>query len=189
MYVLPVAKNKALVEYSLFSEEVLEAKAYDEALKYYIETALHIKKYAIIHTEFGVIPMTNYAFPRGEGKIINIGIAGGQTKVSSGYTYQFIQKHSAKIIDALVSNKSPLLKGSFMEKRFHLYDSIFLNVLHHKKMSGDRLFTQLFQNNPTQMILKFLDNETGFKEELKIMNTVSLKTFLPAAMKEIFNKI
>jgi len=186
MYVLPVDKNKALIEYTLFSEEVLQEKEYDDALKSYIDTVLQLKNYTISHTEFGVIPMTNYTFSKGDNRIINIGVAGGQTKASSGYTFKFIQKHSAKIIDALINDKSPLVRTSLSEKRFQLYDSIFLNVLHHKKMPGDTLFATLFEKNPPQTILKFLDNATGFKEELKIMNSVSIKTFLPAAIQEIF---
>jgi lycopene beta-cyclase len=186
VYVLPVSKNKVLVEYTVFSGEVLQQAEYDEALKNYIQSILNIKKYAILHTEFGVIPMTNYKFSSGENRVINIGTAGAQTKASSGYTFQFIQKHTAKTIDALVHEKNPLLTKSLFEKRFNLYDSILLNVLQHKKLSGDNLFTQLFKNNSVQSILKFLDNETSLKEELKIMNSVSLKTFLPAAIKEVF---
>ena len=186
VYVLPVVKNKALIEYTVFSDEILLDKDYDAALENYITSTLNIKKYNILHTEFGVIPMTNYAFSKGDNRIINIGIAGGNTKASSGYTFQFIQKHTAKIIEALLHEKNPLLIKSFFEKRFNVYDSILLNVLHHKKMSGDKLFAQLFKNNTVQSILKFLDNETSLKEELKIMNSVSLKTFLPAAIKEIF---
>ena len=185
-YVLPIAKNKSLVEYTLFSEKILEQHEYDKALENYIESFLNIKKYAITHTEFGVIPMTNYNFSKGEGRVINIGTAGGQTKGSSGYTFQFIQKHTDKIITALTSEKDPLIMQTMLEKRFHLYDSILLNVLYNKKMSGDKLFTQLFQKNSPKNILKFLDNETSFKEELKIMNSVSLGKFLPAAIKEIF---
>jgi len=60
-----------------------------------------------------------------------------------------------------------------------------LNVLHQQKINGDKLFAQLFKNNKPQTIFKFLDNETSLKEELKIMNSVSLKTFLPATIKEI----
>ena len=86
----------------------------------------------------------------------------------------------------MLQEKNPLLTKSFFEKRFNLYDSILLNVLQNKKMSGDKIFAQLFKNNSVQSILKFLDNETSLKEELKIMNSVSLKTFLPAAIKEIF---
>ncbi len=186
IYTLPLAKNKALVEYTLFTDEVLPQKEYDEALKHYVETVLQLKNYAITHTEFGVIPMTNYNFSKGDNRIINIGIAGGQTKASSGYSYQFIQKHTVKIIDALISNKNPLVKESLTEKRFRLYDGIFLNVLCNKKMPGDKLFAQLFQKNPPVSIFRFLDNETTFKEELKIMNSVSLATFLPAAIEEIF---
>ena len=185
-YVLPVAKNKALIEYTLFSEKILEQSDYDAALEAYIQSTLNINKYITTHTEFGVIPMTNYAFSKGEGNIINIGTAGNQTKGSSGYTFQFIQKHTAKIIEALIKNKTPLLKETISEKRFHLYDSVLLNVLHNKKMNGDKLFAQLFKKNSPQTILKFLDNETSFKQELKIMNSVSLSAFLPAALKEIF---
>jgi lycopene beta-cyclase len=185
-YVLPVTKNKALVEYTLFSENISEQPEYDQALKDYISTCLNIKKYNITHAEYGVIPMTNYNFSKGGKSIINIGTAGGQTKASSGYTFQFIQKHAARIVDAIVQNKDSLFTQTMHEKRFHLYDSILLNVLKHKKMNGDKLFAQLFKKNSPQAILKFLDNETGFKEELRIMNSVSLTTFLPAALREIF---
>lgn len=186
VYVLPIAKNKALVEYTLFSEEVLEQHEYNAALESYIHTVLSIKKYAIEHEEFGVIPMTNYNFSKGENRIINIGTAGGQTKGSSGYTFQFIQKHSAKLIDALLYDKDLLQTKALSEKRFHLYDGILLNVLKNKKMNGDKLFAQLFKRNSPQIILRFLDNETTFKEELKIMNSVSLSAFLPATIKQIF---
>ena len=185
VYVLPIAKNKALIEYTLFSKETLEQHEYDDALQDYIQSFLNIKKYTITHTEFGVIPMTNYAFSKGENNVINIGTAGSETKASSGYTFQFIQKNTAKIIDALTSNKHPLLKENVFAKRFNLYDSILLNVLANKKMNGDKLFAQLFKNNSPQTILKFLDNETNLAEELKIMKSVSLKTFLPAAIKEM----
>ena len=188
VYVLPVSKNKALIEYTLFSEEVLDQQDYDSELSNYIQSFLGIKNYTVMHTEFGVIPMTSYTFSKGDERIINIGTAGGQTKASSGYTFQFIQKHSDKIIDALVHGKDPLLTTPFTDKRFSLYDRIFLNVLHNKKMSCDKLFAQLFKNNSPQKVLKFLDNETSLAEELKIMNSVPLSKFLPASLKEIFNK-
>jgi len=186
VYVLPVAKNKALVEHTLFSENILEQHEYDAMLQDYIYSTLNIEKYTIIHAEYGVIPMTNYNFPKGDGRLINIGTAGGQTKASSGYTFRFIQKHSERIINALVHGKDPLHMQSILDKRFHLYDGILLNVLQNKKMGGDKIFAQLFKKNAPQTILKFLDNETNFREELKIMNSVSLSTFLPATIRQIF---
>ncbi|MBV9961870.1 MAG: hypothetical protein JO072_06440 [Parafilimonas sp.] len=188
VYVLPMAKNKALVECTLFSENILQQHEYDAALKNYLQSYLNIEDYNVIHTEFGIIPMTNFKFSKGEKRIINIGTAGGQTKSSSGYTFQFIQKHSKKIINALINQNDPL-NIKVNASRFYLYDSILLNVLSNKKMSGDKLFAQLFKNNPIKVIIKFLDNETNFKEELKIMNSVSLTTFLPAAIKEVITAL
>ena len=185
VYALPVSKKQALVEYTLFSENILEQEEYDAALEAYIHKYLAIKKFTVQHSEWGIIPMTNYNFPKGENRIINIGTAGGQTKGSSGYTFQFIQKHAEKIVDALIHEKDPLNVQTIFEKRFRTYDGILLNVLKNKKMSGDKLFTQLFQKNAPQSVLKFLDNETNIKEELKIMNSVSLTAFLPAALKQI----
>ncbi|HYJ62583.1 MAG TPA: lycopene cyclase family protein, partial [Parafilimonas sp.] len=155
VYVLPVAKNKALIEYTVFSEEILKQKEYDAALENYITSTLNIKKYKILNAEFGVIPMTNYKFSKGDSRIINIGVVGGDTKASSGYTFQFIQKHTTKVIDALLHEKNPLLTKPFFEKRFNLYDSILLNILKHKKMNGDEIFAQLFKNNSVQTIFKF----------------------------------
>lgn len=186
VYVLPVSANKALVEYTLFTEKLLQPYEYDEALKQYINEYLKPKDYTVLEEEFGVIPMTNSPFEKGEGSIINIGTAGGNTKASSGFTFQFIQKNAGAVINALIHNKDPHIAPSFTQKRFGLYDSVLLNILHNKKMGGDKIFADLFKKNPAQRVLRFLDNETGFAEELKIMNSVPTGIFFPAAVKEMF---
>ena len=55
-------------------------------------------------------------------------------------------------------------------------------------MSGAKLFATLFSKNSPQQVLKFLDNETTLAEDLKIMNTVPLNKFLPAALHEIVRR-
>lgn len=186
VYALPVAPNKALVEYTLFTKEVLPQKNYDDALNQYINEYLKIGSYTITEEEYGIIPMTNIKFKPGEGNIVNIGTAGGKTKASSGFTFQFIQKQADAIISALINNKDPHISVSVFEKRFNLYDSTLLNILSHNKMGGDKIFTALFSNNPPQRVLRFLDNETSFSEEVKIMRSVPAAVFFPAAIKELF---
>ena len=114
-----------------------------------------------------------------------MGTAGGQTKASSGFTFQFIQKHTASIVAALLKEQDPHITKSFFQKRFSIYDGTLLQILINKKMGGDKIFAQLFKKNPPQRVLKFLDNETNLSEELKIMQSVPSKVFLPAAMKAI----
>ena len=113
-----------------------------------------------------------------------IGTAGGQTKASSGYTFQFIQKQSAQIVDYLISGKS-LRQLPATPKRFRFYDNTLLHILYHNKLPGDKIFTRLFKKNKPQQVLRFLDNESSLKEELKSISTLPTLPFLKAALKQL----
>lgn len=182
-YVLPFNSRQALVEYTLFSSNLLEQDQYDEGLQSYITGALNISSFSVLEKEFGVIPMTNFRFSSHHNKIINIGTAGGQTKGSSGYTFNFIQKHSKAIVDALIAKANPFVQAS--PKRFNFYDGVLLNVLNDGAVTGRKIFTDLFKKNPVQKVLKFLDNETSFAEELAIISTLPTMPFLKSGIKQI----
>ena len=168
-YVLPFTKNRALVEYTVFSPQVLPKEQYDVGLKNYLEQILQLGSYKILDEEFGVIPMTNFEFDAGQNNIINIGTAGGQTKGSSGYTFNFIQKHSNELVQQLMRGKHPSLKTG--SRRFSFYDSVLLNILYKNTLPGKLIFTRLFQKNQTSKVLRFLDNETSVADELKIISS------------------
>jgi len=183
-YILPFSTTKALVEYTLFTKNVLKEEQYDEELRNYIGQVLDISDYKILETETGIIPMTDEPFYFYDDGAYQIGTAGGQTKASSGYTFQFIQKQSQKITDCLISNKS-LSEIRGMPKRFRFYDNTLLHILYHNTLPGKKIFTRLFQNNIPQDVLKFMDNETNTKEELKIISSLPPWPFLKAAIKQI----
>ncbi len=186
MYVLPTSTRSALVEYTLFTKSLLTDEAYNKTLQNYLKGNLALKEYTISHEEFGVIPMTNHLFPIQDGRIIYIGVAGGQVKGSSGYTFSFIQKRADQVIAALKEDGFIQLKRSFNEKKFRLYDSVLLNILSANKLKGGDIFTDIFKKNPVQKVLKFLDNETTLLEDLAIMSSVPTHVFFPAACKELF---
>lgn len=187
MYVLPTASNKALVEYTLFTEKLLQQEVYTTALQEYITEKLGIQAYNIVHEEFGIIPMTNHFFSPHQGKVVYIGIAGGQAKGSSGYAFNFIQKRTTQIVQSLVQNNHPFISKNFSDKKFHLYDSVLLNVLQNKKMEGAAIFSSIFKSNQPQNVLQFLDNDSNILQDLKIMSSVPTSIFLPAAIKELFS--
>ncbi|MEN9951683.1 MAG: hypothetical protein RLY85_2435 [Bacteroidota bacterium] len=188
VYVMPFSANRALVEYTLFTPALLDDAAYNSGLSNYMEQYLKIKDYRIVEEEFGVIPMTNHVFSPGEGNVVNIGTAGGQTKPSSGYTFRFIQKHTAAIVQALVHSAHPLIPKKKFEKRFFWYDKVLLHLLYFKKMAGSRIFHLLFSRNPIQRIFRFLDNETKIHEEVILMNTLPQWPFMKAGWKELFKQ-
>ncbi|MFY7963642.1 MAG: lycopene cyclase family protein [Chitinophagaceae bacterium] len=186
MYVLPTTSKTALIEYTLFTKNILKEQEYDTELSNYIKDKLGIKEYEIKHTEFGIIPMTDYKFKLYDGNIINLGTAAGCVKASSGFAFKNIQKHTKQVVDLLAKGKKPYLKKSFNDKKFHLYDSVLLEVIAQNKMQGSEIFANIFKKNKPQLVLKFLDNETNIWEDLQIMASVPSSIFLPIAIKKLF---
>jgi lycopene beta-cyclase len=185
VYVMPFSATMALVEYTLFTGELLEPARYDEGLRNYIDEFIRPGSYQVVEEEFGVIPMTNHKFPGGAGQIINIGTAGGQTKPSSGYTFRFIQKHSARIVENLIKKGHPYIKVPGGTGRFRFYDSVLLHILRYNKLPGDKIFTGLFKKNKPRQVLRFLDNESSLSDELKIISSLPTLPFLKAALKQL----
>lgn len=178
-YVLPLSPTQALVECTLFSHALLDPPLYENELLHYMNSVLGIKEFEILEVEEGKIPMTNYNFDLCQNNIINIGTNGGQTKGSTGYTFNFIQKHSKQIIENLIQNKKPLIRSS---SKFRFYDSILLRLLDKSVYPIDLLFEKLFSRNKIQQVFRFLDNESGIKEDLKIISSLPFKPFLNSAL-------
>jgi lycopene beta-cyclase len=182
-YSMPFSATKALVELTLFTGGLLEPPLYEEGLRKYIRGFITKGSYAIVEEEYGIIPMTNHRFPSRHNNIIYIGTAGGQTKASSGYTFQFIQKHAAAIVDRLIRSEKPFIASA--AGRFHFYDSVLLHILHHHNHTGKKIFTELFQKNTPRQVLRFLDNESSIKDELKIISSLPAGPFLRAAWRQL----
>ncbi len=185
VYVMPFSATRALVEFTLFTPSLLTQEAYDAGLRDYLRDYLKITDYTLLEEEFGVIPMTDHVFPAVNGNIVHLGTAGGQTKPSSGYTFRFIQKHVAAVVDQLALSGNPFLQKSILQKRFMWYDRVLLHMLFYKKMSGATIFTLLFSRNPIQRIFRFLDNETKLPQELVLLNTLPQWPFMKAGWKEL----
>lgn len=181
-YVMPFSPLKALVELTLFTGHLLQPAQYEEGLRNYIHRYITAGPYTITEDEYGIIPMTSYRFPVRDHNIVYIGTAGGQTRASSGYTFRFIQKHSAAIVNGLIRSGHPFVPAP--APRFHFYDSVLLDILYHRNELGKKIFTGLFQKNKPQPVLRFLDKESWLTDELKIISSLPAGLFLCAAWRQ-----
>jgi lycopene beta-cyclase len=189
MYVLPTSATEALIEYTLFTTTVLDKETYNTALKKYIKEELKIDNYSISHEEFGVIPMSLANFKKNPQKnIINIGTAGGFTKASSGYTFQFIQKDVAEIVARIKLDKNLNINTSFENKLYNWYDRTLIDVLLSEKLTGKEIFTEIFQKNSPEKILAFLGNESTILEDITMMTSLPIKPFLSSGIKQLLKK-
>ena len=179
-YTLPFQKNRALIETTWLSKMNDDSlKNYDNQIKNYIEQNLKIKKYEIVYKEEGVIPLFYPENIKGGNKI-NIGTAGGMTRLSTGYTFLNIQEHS-KYIRMNIENIQNV-KNFEIEKKYHLLDKIFLKVLekHPEKMPD--IFFKMFNNSPNT-IIKFLSNKSNLFEDLSIIFKMPKWIFIKALLK------
>lgn len=177
-YVIPHSPDTALIEYTLFSSSLLEPADYEQALREYVQQQIGLQEYQVLEEEWGVIPMTSYRFPVRRGsRIINIGSVGGASKPSTGYTFLRIQQHCKALVAQLEAGLEPVAKAE-STARFRLYDVMLLNIMQQRGLESERIFSQLFRKNPTDRILKFLDEETDPYEELLIMNSVPRTLFI-----------
>jgi lycopene beta-cyclase len=187
VYVLPYDDKRALVEFTVFSADVWSDQQYEQHLRDYLTRFVNCKAYNIVHTEKGRIPMASHRFPKNEGRTVFIGTAGGQTKGSTGYTFQNIQRHSEALINALLVNNTALLPSSWYANRFRFYDNTLLRVLVKNYYPGAPLFERLFVNNPPQRILDFLDEQSTLAAELALMNTVPRRIFARAVIENLIS--
>lgn len=191
IYILPFSKRHALIEFTIFSDNIIAPDEYAPPLKKYIAETLKIKNYCILETERGVIPMSDEPHEEFSApKIIRIGTAGGYVKPSTGYSFQRTQRRLQKLVKAL-ENPHPALRTPHSAFRIwkDYLDSVLLDVLQTKKHPADDVFTQLFSRNETPQVLKFLDEDTSIREDLAIMRTVPLAPFTKSAVQVITGKL
>ena len=185
MYILPFSKKKALIEYTLFSNDIISDDEYEKEIKAYLKKS-NILNYSIVEKEKGMIPMTCYPFfEKNTDNYFQIGTAGGWSKPSTGYTIKNSIEKIDIIINSLKQNK-PLSKIRF-KNRFWYYDLLFLDVLIASRGKGSQVFSDLFKNNDPIKIFKFLDEKTSLMEELSIFLSVDIKTFVRSLIKRISN--
>lgn len=183
-YVLPFSKREALVEFTYFTEQVVEEQVYDSYIKQYIKEYLKIEDYQIIETEMGQIPMTNFPFDNYNTKnITKIGTAGGWVKGSTGYSFKHTEKKVALIIKNLKANQTP--SKDLFKSKYKFYDKIFLKVLKDENDKGEWIFEQFYAKNSIQTMFRFLDEDSTFKEELQVMTSLFSWSFIKAFFKTL----
>ncbi len=178
VYVLPLDERRALVEYTVFSSDLLEDAEYDAGLQDYLERVLNLQNYQVLEREEGVIPMTDAHFaPQSSPHVLNIGTAGGCAKPSTGYTFRRIQRQTQRIVKQLSKTGSPVYSPPAFD-HYRWMDSVMLRVLATGRQNGAEFFCELFRRNPEKRVLEFLNEESSLKQDLALMLSVNIPVFV-----------
>ena len=180
-YALPFEKNKALIETTWLSKvNDNSLKDYDNQIKDYINNSLGLNNYKVTYSEEGSVPMFYPSNFREKNKI-NIGTAGGMTRLSTGYTFLNIQMQS-KYIRKNIENieNSKIFE---IERKYKFLDKIFLTVLktHPKRMPD--IFFRMFSAS-SNAVINFLSNKSSILEDLSIILKMPKWIFIRAIFRK-----
>ena len=176
-YTLPLSKNRALIETTWLSNlEDESLMDYDLQLENYIKNNLGIQNYKINFTEKGAIPLFYPSFKNND-KSINIGSAGGMTRLSTGYTFLNIQEHSKHIVNNI--DEIEKLKTFNFGKKYQFLDKVFLKVLESHPEKMPKIFFDMFKASPNTVI-KFLSNKSNILEDINIISKMPKLIFIKA---------
>ena len=174
-YTLPFSKNKALIETTWISDLNDEAiRDYDNQLKDYLKNYLKLINYKVNFKETGAIPLF---YPKIVKKAnqMEIGSAGGMTRLSTGYTFLNIQNHSKYIRENIENIKN--IKNFEIESKYRFLDNIFLKVLKNNPTRMPKIFYKMFNCTP-ETVINFLSNKSNFKEDFEIIKKMPKWIFL-----------
>jgi len=165
-YTLPYSKTKALIETTWISNLNNSSKNdYEDQLKVYIENNLKIKNYKVNFKETGAIPLFH---PKNIKKLnqIEIGTAGGMTRLSTGYTFLNIQEQSKYIRQNIEKINDAKLFS--INNKYQFLDNIFLKVLKNNPDKMPQIFYKMFNCSPNA-IINFLSNKSSIYEDISII--------------------
>lgn len=176
LYILPFAKNKALIEYTFYSGDLYPSAVYEERIKQYLAEK-KITAYTIIKKEKGKIPLHPDKKIKADAVgMIDIGSAGGLVKPSTGYAFQRMIEDCRSIADSF--HTPQMIRRRKRPGRFLFYDALLLRIIHEDPARAVSIFKQLFRKQPMQRILTFLNEDSSLLDELRIFVSLPWAPFL-----------
>ena len=128
----------------------------------------------------GAIPLF-YPSNSNEKNKIDIGTAGGMTRLSTGYTFLNIQEHS-KYLRENIDNVHKIKKFE-IRKKYQVLDKIFLQVLKKNSKKMPYVFFKMFKCSP-KTVIKFLSNKSNYFEDLAIILKMPKWIFIKALFRK-----
>ncbi len=179
MYVLPTSDSEALIEDVYMSETLLAADGYRREIETYLVDffGLNPDEYEVLGEERGYIPMTDHNFRSTvSSHITALGVAGGATRASTGYTFLGIQRSVAKYVHRMVHGSAPAA-----EPKCSLLDAIFLRFLADNPGRAPRVFGLLFGRVNTDSLVRFLTERSTFADHARLIIALPKLPFLATA--------
>jgi lycopene beta-cyclase len=180
IYCLPISKSRALIEYTVFSEDLFAADQLKAHLIKKISEYIDNARYKIIRQEAGILPMGNKLIQqKDDPSYLFAGLFAGAARPSSGYAFQRIQAWAKDCATELINHQQlkKFKKDSWIQTWM---DLLFITVIKKNPNLGAKVFEELFKNCEIKTIANFMSDHSTFLEKLKIIAALPAMPFLLA---------
>ena len=179
IYILPFSKNTALIELTRFGADAISKEESKEILASFIHENYGL--FEIKDIETGVIPMfMDLQLPKPIKNVIPIGTRANQVKPSTGYAFKNMYAHAKAICNKDFTHQSKF--------RFRFYDRILILILSLWPSKGKPIFQRLFKIKSTAYVLRFLDEKTTIREDIKMFYHLPIFIFLGSFIMLVLRK-
>jgi lycopene beta-cyclase len=182
VYVLPDDETHALVELTEFVPRRATPPTADErstALTQYLNQVLRIEQPTVLGTESAILPLRVRPPHRAHGRVVAIGARAGLVKASTGYAYERIQADSRAIAASLGRHGHPFATPE-TRRKYRLLDAVLLRVLDQDPSQLETAFARLFFGNPAERVLRFLDEHSPLRDDLRLIASLPPAPYLRA---------
>ena len=179
VYILPFARDEALVEVTTFGPEIPDISDHRHWLNSEIAQLARGQSYDVLREERAFIPMVlpRPGPPIAPARFAHAGLRGGAARPSTGYAYQRIQQ-MADLCAAQILRGADGIDLRIDSRVTRFMDGVFLRVLQRRPDRGPALFSALFRNAPADRLERFLSGSTAPIDRVSVMASLPPVPFL-----------
>lgn len=180
IYILPTTPKKALIEYTIFSENIIPKQQLITRLKKSIAQKIDSEPYEILRVEHGTLPMGYQLTKQNKDPTyLTGGLFAGGARPSSGYAFQRIQSWAKKCAQSIVNDHTlyPFPKENRVQS---FMDGLFLTVIKNNPIRAASLFGDLFNRCDLNTVIKFMSDKATLSDYFRIIKSLPPTPFIKA---------
>lgn len=189
-YLLPMTPRRALVEITTVGATQPEDALLEQLLIEEITRRVGSQAWGVVRREKGTIPLYLNRRPgtdRSDPRILNLGVASGAARPSTGYAFRSIVETSQVLAETYrTTGRLELPPGTVRAALPHtggrqrFFDTVFMQVLQDEPERLPAALVRLFRHNPPERVFTFLAGASTLRQEVAIVCSLPWGPFLRA---------
>jgi lycopene beta-cyclase len=187
VYVLPFSSEHALIEWTLFSTQLISPKQMEPLLQAHMHAHYPTTSFQVIRTEHAVLPMglnINHKKQCSRPNYRYAGQVAGAIRPATGYAFLRIQRWACAAANHMATQQS-LPAPQHSPWLIRAMDRLFLEILNTRPKLGPSLFQALSLRVAPAVLVRFLSDEASVLDCARVMRALPAPLFIRHSMQRL----